>query len=82
MTDQTEMFPEIVKTVPIDGPVPCAWPYFIVAYYPRDKRWAIDKEMYMSPDGPQLQAAVKHKRECGWTNVTVMKLPASLWGGA
>lgn len=78
MSEQDEMFPEIVSKVPVEKPVACKFPYFIVAYWPRGRWWSIDSQMYSGPDGDEITKEVKLKQSSGWTHVTIMRLPASL----
>lgn len=73
-----DMFPDVAMVIPPKKPDPCPTPYFLVAYWPKGRRWAVFKEMYKSPDSPNAIDEVKYLESCGWTNITWLRLP-DLW---
>ena len=74
-----DLFPEIVRKVEPPKADPCRWPYYLVAYYPRDSAWKNHHEMYESADCDKVKRAIIRLENNGWTHITVMRLPDSLW---
>ena len=74
---------ELVSAAPDPMAEPNEYPYFLVAYWPRDDRWEIHaKERYNSIDGGGIQSGIRDLHARGWTHVTVCKLPALPGHGA
>lgn len=79
MSEQPDMFPEIVARIVEPKVAPFAYPYFIVAYWPRGGWWTVNSETYESPDCDAIKRDISRKQGAGWTHITIMKLPSSLW---
>lgn len=75
----SDLFPEFHFRKPDPLPEPCEFPYFIVAYWSRDKRWKIFPGMYSDPEKDEPKREAKELQEKGWTHVHFLKLPAKLW---
>ena len=73
-----DLFPEIVSTK-TNSCRPCEHPYFVVGYWPRGEYWSVFPAMFSNPESNQLNDFVREKIRCGWTHVTIMKLPPTLW---
>ena len=73
-----DLFPEIVRKVEPPKADPCLFPFFIVAYWPRGGYWSVFKEMY-GPVSIDMKRAIIRLENNGWTHITVMRLPDSLW---
>ena len=77
MTETAPLFLELVQAVPETAPNWCGYPLFILAYWPRERRWAI--KYPLEGDDPADFVTQRHIRElqtAGWQHVTVMRLPA------
>ena len=73
-----DMFPEVVGKIAEPEPEPCKNPYFLVAYYVRDRRWKIMPDMFSEINGSHAMRVVSNLKNNGWTNITFLRLP-KLW---
>lgn len=76
-----DLFPIVASRKTTPPPDPCAYPYFLVAYWPRDRRWQVHREMFTSPSDPGALSYAERLLVAGWTHVTFLRLPAELWEG-
>ncbi len=81
MTDTEPLFPELVQIVAELLPVPCAYPLFVLAYRPNiggwGNRWKIHWPLeFCDSNHPRLDQQIRILKAKGWTNITVMRLPA------
>ena len=73
------MLPDIMGQIPEPPAAPPSNPLFIVAYWPRDKRWKIQGGMYSISDASLMKHDVDWLQNNGWTHITVLRLPEKLW---
>jgi hypothetical protein len=64
-----------VREVPETGPVADPSPYFLLAYWPRNKWWTIHTDRFADPDGEEITRAITALKVKGWTHIKVCKLP-------
>ena len=70
------LFPELVMICPDPPPPePCGYPYFIVAYWPREKRWAIKPEMFVAQNNDGIRRTIAYLQKAGWRHITILRLP-------
>lgn len=77
-----DLFPELVGVVIESSPQPSKAPYFIVAYWPKGPWWRVmpsDTTEYISSNGGLLDKDIARLRDRGWTHITIMRLPDTLW---
>ena len=69
-----DIFPEaeIVSREPEPPPEPNEWPYFVLAYWPRNANWKI---VVQGLGAHEAWSEMKDWQKRGWTHVTVCKLP-------
>jgi hypothetical protein len=77
--NQEPIFAELVGSETERSPEPCKWPYFLVAYWLRGKRWKIHPETWDSPDCPGINNSKERLRQMGWSHITTVRLPESIW---
>ena len=79
MNDHNILLPGIVEKVSDQPPMPCKFPFFLVAYWPRGHWWKIQPGYYEGIDCPAMRAHINDLRATGWQHITIMRLPQELW---
>ena len=78
----TPLFPEIAEAISDPPAKPCNFPYFMVAYWPAGKYWAIKYPLEGECIDDRMRARVRDLHRSGWRNITIMRLPlAGPWSG-
>jgi len=64
-----------VRRVP-EPPLPeCAFPYVVMAYWPRGGFWSVRPQMFTSPDCESIEREIADLHAKGWVGIKVVKLP-------
>ena len=75
---EPDLFPEVARVVLPPIAKPPAWPYFVIAYWPRGGYWRIFENTWAQPDCVGINDFVAELQRRGWTRVNVLKLPEGI----